>query len=50
MLKLKLRCLKIVDGVVRHGIIKTTLGKLIFNESIPQDLGFIDRSKSRKWI
>ena len=26
-------------------VIKTTLGKLIFNEAIPQDLGFVDRSK-----
>ena len=25
--------------------IKTTMGKLIFNDAIPQDLGFIDRSK-----
>ena len=26
------------------GIIKTTVGRLIFNEQIPQDLGFVDRS------
>ncbi len=26
-------------------IIDTTMGKLIFNEAIPQDLGFIDRTK-----
>ena len=25
-------------------IIETTPGKLLFNEAIPQDLGFIDRS------
>ena len=25
-------------------IIETTAGKLIFNETIPQDLGFVDRS------
>ncbi len=30
-----------------HGIIKTTVGKLMFNESIPQDLGFVDRRKCR---
>ena len=35
---------KVVDGVEKTGIIKTTVGKLIFNESIPQDLGFVDRS------
>ncbi|PRR79808.1 DNA-directed RNA polymerase subunit beta' [Clostridium vincentii] len=32
------------DGVEKSGIIKTTVGKLLFNESIPQDLGFVDRS------
>ncbi len=26
-------------------IINTTMGRLIFNEAIPQDLGFVDRSK-----
>ncbi len=26
------------------GIIKTTVGRLIFNENVPQDLGFVDRS------
>ena len=35
---------KEVDGVKRSGIIKTTVGKLLFNESIPQDLGFVDRN------
>ena len=33
-----------VYGEVRHGIINTTVGKIIFNESIPQDLGLVDRS------
>ena len=31
------------DGSVKSGIIKTTLGRLIFNEILPQDLGFVDR-------
>ncbi len=31
------------DGSTVSGIIKTTLGRLIFNEILPQDLGFIDR-------
>ena len=26
-------------------MIETTLGRLIFNEILPQDLGFVDRSK-----
>ena len=33
------------NGVQTSGIIKTTVGKIIFNESIPQDLGFVDRTK-----
>jgi DNA-directed RNA polymerase subunit beta' len=32
------------DGSVVEGNVKTTLGRLIFNEIIPQDLGFVDRS------
>ncbi len=33
-----------VDGNEIFKIIETTLGRLIFNEIIPQDLGFVDRS------
>ncbi|MDD6481188.1 MAG: DNA-directed RNA polymerase subunit beta' [Lachnospiraceae bacterium] len=33
------------DGTEAKGFVKTTLGLLIFNEIIPQDLGFVDRSK-----
>ncbi|AND86135.1 DNA-directed RNA polymerase subunit beta' [Clostridium tyrobutyricum] len=42
--KIKVRMTKIKDGKNISGIIETTPGKLIFNESVPQDLGFIDRS------
>jgi DNA-directed RNA polymerase subunit beta' len=42
--KIKVKVAKEIDGVERTGIIDTTPGKLVFNESIPQDLGFIDRS------
>ena len=35
---------KFIDGREVKGIILTTVGKVIFNESIPQDLGFIDRT------
>ena len=34
-----------VEGESCTGIIKCTLGKLIFNKPIPQDLGWVDRSK-----
>ncbi len=33
------------NGEIIAGRIETTLGKLIFNSVIPQDLGFVDRSK-----
>lgn len=32
------------DGTVKTGIIESTIGRFIFNEIIPQDLGFVDRS------
>jgi DNA-directed RNA polymerase subunit beta' len=42
--KIKVKIEKVEDGKLVSGIIDTTPGKLIFNESIPQDLGFVDRS------
>ncbi|MBQ8497726.1 MAG: DNA-directed RNA polymerase subunit beta' [Clostridia bacterium] len=42
---IKVRMTKEIDGVVHSGIIDATLGRLIFNAPIPQDLGFVDRSK-----
>ena len=39
-----IRMYKEIDGEMKSGIIKTTIGKVIFNESIPQDLGFVDRN------
>ena len=41
----KIRMSKEVDGVEVSQIIETTLGRVIFNNPIPQDLGFVDRSK-----
>ncbi len=32
------------DGTVKQGLIESTVGRFIFNEIIPQDLGFVDRS------
>ncbi len=40
------RVTKEVNGVMKTGIIKTTPGRIIFNSAIPQDLGYLDRSKS----
>ena len=42
------RLFREVNGVLESGRIKTTVGKLIFNESIPQDLGFVDRENDEE--
>jgi len=41
---IKVRVTKEIDGELRSRIITTTVGRIIFNEPIPQDLGFVDRS------
>jgi DNA-directed RNA polymerase subunit beta' len=38
------RTSRVVGGELKHKTISTTVGKIIFNEPIPQDLGFVDRS------
>ncbi len=35
---------KMIDGKMQYRIINATVGRLIYNEPIPQDLGFVDRS------
>ena len=42
--KIKVRIEKEIDGVLQSQVIDTTLGRLIFNKPLPQDLGFVDRS------
>ena len=32
------------DGSIMYGIVESTLGRFLFNEILPQDLGFVDRS------
>ena len=34
-----------VEGETTSGIVESTLGRFLFNEILPQDLGFVDRSK-----
>ena len=41
----KIRVSREKDGEVRSAVIVTTVGRIIFNNPIPQDLGFVDRSK-----
>jgi len=36
------------EGNVRSKTIETTVGRLIFNQGIPQDLGFVDRNDPEK--
>ena len=42
--KIKVRRELEIDGVKKSRIIETSVGKIIFNRAIPQDLGFVDRS------
>ncbi len=39
---------KDIDGVHYEGLIDATLGRLIFNKNIPQDLGYVDRTDPKK--
>ena len=39
---------KEIDGKMEYRIINATIGRLIYNEPIPQDLGFVDRSNPDK--
>ncbi len=47
--KIKVRRFKTdEDGTVRSKTIETTVGRLIYNQGIPQDLGFVDRTDPEK--
>ena len=41
--KIKVRRKLNIGGTIQTKVVDTTLGRIIFNEAIPQDLGFIDR-------
>ena len=41
---IRVRFCKEIDGKLEYRIIDATVGRLIYNEPIPQDLGFVDRS------
>ncbi|MFQ9177782.1 MAG: DNA-directed RNA polymerase subunit beta', partial [Christensenellaceae bacterium] len=43
--KVKVRVTREVNGEKKTGIIETSAGRILFNQSIPQDLGYMDRSK-----
>ncbi|MEE0858902.1 MAG: DNA-directed RNA polymerase subunit beta' [Acutalibacteraceae bacterium] len=42
--KIKVRRSKEINGEMKTGIVDTTVGRIIFNRPIPQDLGFVDRT------
>ena len=46
--KVKIRMKREIDGEEKTKTIETTVGKVIFNEVIPQDLGFVDRTDPEK--
>ena len=39
-----LRVEKTINGEPAHKLVKTSVGRIIFNEPIPQDLGYVDRT------
>ena len=41
--KIHVRMFREIDGEMKHKTVETTVGRLIYNEGIPQDLGFVDR-------
>ena len=41
---IRVRYGKMIDGSVQYRMINATVGRLIYNEPIPQDLGFVDRT------
>ncbi len=46
--KVKVRMSKEIEGEIKTKTIDATVGRLIYNEGIPQDLGFVDRSDPDK--
>lgn len=45
---IKVRVRKKLDGEIKSKIIRTTTGRIIFNEAIPQGLGYVDRTDPEK--
>ena len=41
---------KNAEGEIITGMVDTTLGRLLFNEILPQDLGFVDRTKPENFL
>ncbi|MCR4907476.1 MAG: DNA-directed RNA polymerase subunit beta' [Lachnospiraceae bacterium] len=41
---INVRVSKVIDGKEQHTVIQSNLGRFLFNEILPQDLGFVDRT------
>ena len=41
---IKVRRTMVFDGIAETGLVDTTMGQIIFNTPIPQDLGYVDRT------
>ncbi|MCQ2466727.1 MAG: DNA-directed RNA polymerase subunit beta' [Clostridia bacterium] len=42
--KVRIRITRMVNGVETTGLVESSFGRFIFNDIIPQDLGYVDRS------
>ena len=40
----------VLDGVERTGLVDATAGRIIFNNPIPQNLGYVDRTDPEHWL
>ena len=48
---IKVRCTgRNAEGVRESRTVESTLGRFIFNENIPQDMGFVDRTKEENFL
>ena len=47
---IKVRRTMTIDGVERTGLVEATVGRIIFNNPVPQNLGYIDRTDPEHWL
>ena len=47
---IKVRRTMTIDGVERTGLVDATVGRIIFNNPIPQNLGYVDRTDPEHWL
>ena len=47
---IKVRRTMTIDGVERTGLVDATVGRIIFNNPVPQNLGYIDRTDPEHWL